>query len=80
MDYDPAARHSCRDCDNRWNRAAEAHCASCHRTFADVDSFDHHQSWKGSGDAASLRCKTPSRSGMAQVPERVYQCFDFRNK
>jgi hypothetical protein len=47
---------TCGRCRQRWYGIDRAHCATCHRTFADADFFDRHR--------VDDDCRNPATLGM----------------
>jgi hypothetical protein len=55
---------TCAGCEHRWYGIERAHCASCHRTFADLDLFDQHRVDHLCRNPASLRMTRHAKSGV----------------
>jgi len=54
----------CAGCGQRWYGIDRAHCANCHRTFSDVESFDLHRVDHECRNPVALRMIKHAKSGV----------------
>lgn len=58
-------------CGARWRKLEEVHCYTCHCSFVDIATHDHHM------DAGI--CKGPAASGLVLAGGRIYEAWSVPN-